>query len=262
MNKKRLILYLTLILFFLIGTYIEMSAWAPYRVGLRTIEVNSSKIPDSFDDVSIANLSDINGNADNLSKAKKHFDKMKPDFLIFSGKLFGEETTEELTSQLKELLTSMDAPLGKFALLSPEDQENTRALLVEAGFTIVSNTSFEVYNKTSESILFNFYDASVFENLTNSDSLYTLGFSYDANLFESAKADQMDLFVGAKTLGGGINLPLFGSVNYDGITKKSSTLDGIRVLVNQGIGTPEPQLRLLSSPELLIINLNSIDNES
>lgn len=257
-----MIVRLFIILVILLGIYFEMTAWAPFRVGVRNVEISSNEIPPSFDGVSIAVLSDINNNAGNLIKAKQKFDKMKPEFLIFTGDLFETAPTEEERAQIKELLSQFNAPQGKFAILSPNDIESTRALLVEAGFTIMSNTSIALHNGSQESIVTTFYDSTTPANFPKQEGKFTLGFAYDANTFTTISEDHLNLFVGGKTLGGGINFPFFGSLTHDGITKKQSLINGTQVLVSQGIGTPDPQLRLLSSPEILLITFNGIEDES
>lgn len=262
MNKKKMIVKLFIILVILLGVYFEMTAWAPFRVSARNVEIASNEIPPSFDGVSIAVLSDINGNTENLIKAKQKFEKMKPELLIFTGDLFQTTPSEEESAQMKELLSQFDAPQGKFAILSPNDVEATRALLVESGFTIMSNTSIALHNGTQESIIATFYDSNTPANFPKDEGKYTIGFGYDANTFTAISDDKIDLYVGGKTLGGGINLPIYGSLTHDGITKKQSLIDGTQVVVSQGIGTPDPQLRLLSSPELLVISFNGIQDES
>ena len=261
MNKKRWIVRLFVILLVVLGIYFEMSAWAPYRVQVRTVQLESQELPSSFDNVSMGVVSDIYGNTENLVKAKKHYDRMNPEFLIFTGNLFVETPEEEVLLRMRELLSQFKAPMGKFAILSPNDNETTRQLLVDAGFTIVSNKSFRLYNGTEESIMINFYDSLTPTNFTKDEGVYSIGFAYDANTFDLIKGDNLNTFVGSKTQGGGINLPFLGSISYDGITKKSQYMDATLVLVNQGIGTPEPQVRLLSNPELLILNFKVLSNE-
>lgn len=261
MNKKKWIVRLFITLLLVCALYLEMSAWAPFRVNLRSVQLESEVIPQSFDNASIAVISDIYGNTDNLIKARKHYEKLQPEFLVFTGNLYEEVPEEETLNQIKELLSSMEAPMGKFAILSPNDNETTRSILVESGFTVLSNSSIELHNGKEEYIRANFYDSVTPSNFAKQEGVYTLGFAYDANTFETVKVDTMDLFIGSKTLGGAINIPFIGSLSFEGITKKKQEIDGIQVLVNQGIGTHEPQIRLLSSPELLLINFKVKSNE-
>lgn len=249
-----MIVRLSIVLILLVALFFEMSEWAPNRVGVRNIHLASEAIPQSFDNVSIAVISDINSSTKNLKKAQKHYHNMQPDILIFTGDLFEETSTDELALEMSTLLKSMDAPLGKFAMLSPNDIESTRQLLVDAGFTIVTNNSFNIYNKTNEAIRFTFYDSTTPVPYPK-ETQYAIGFAYDANTFDIIKDDAIDVFVGGKTLGGGINLPFIGSLTQAGRTNKSSQQGPTRVLVSQGIGTPGDDYRLLSSPELLILSL-------
>lgn len=252
MNKKKMVIRLSLVLCLLIALYFEMSAWAPHRVGVRTVHLVSSEIPESFDNVSIAVISDINSAIENLTKAKKHYNNMNPDVLIFTGDLFETSVDDDLYQRMGEILKAMNAPLGKFAILSPNDIESSRQLLVDSGFTILSNSSFRLHNNSTEAIQVNFYDSNTPANASKTES-YAVGFAYDANTFETIKEDTLDVFVGGKTLAGAINLPFIGSLTQEGHTKGSSVHDGTRVIVSHGLGTPGQDLRLLSSPELLLL---------
>lgn len=253
-TKNRII---TLICFLAITTliYFEMKVWAPNRFSLHFETVTSSKIPASFDGVSIAVLSDINSDTDNFKKAVEAIEAYSPELILFAGNVIASDVQLENSDLLTELLSQLDAPLGKFAILSQDEPDTSRMLLQTTGFTILNNQLSSVYSSTKEKInLIGFND-----NISvKSDESYTFGLTYDPALLDSMTSLKLDTVVAGKTHVGHVNIPFIGSLLHDHKhSQRRSELNGYDLILTSGIGTRSPQVRLLSSPDVLIVQLKS-----
>lgn len=253
-NKNRIIL-LVLVLLLSTSVYFEMKLWAPHRLDLHFETVTSKKLPASFDGMSVAVISDINSDIENFETAIIKLEEYAPDLILFAGNVISE--SKEVTSQekLETLLKRVKAPLGKFAILSASEPDSSRMLLQTSGFTILNNQLTSVFSPSKEKINLIGFNSNI---TVKGDDSFTLGLTYDPQLVGEIKSLKMDAVVAGKTHLGQVNIPFIGSLLHDDVhATRRSTLNGYDLILTSGIGTREPEVRLFSHPDVLILNLKS-----
>ncbi|MBK2404066.1 metallophosphoesterase [Erysipelothrix rhusiopathiae] len=269
MSKKKLAVLLGLIAITSSLIYLEMTHFAPQRVKLRIEMVESTRIPASFNNLSIGFLSDVYSHDDNLDKALKELDSFKPDMIIFGGNLFKAAPSEKEQTEMIEKLSKLNAKLGKYAVLGENDirkaNEVTQAVLTKSGFKLISNTKIDVHNFTNESIQLVGIDANndinketEFPYPSTSEDIFNITIANNPDNVKEFDDTEVDLMLSGKTMGGYIRLPLIGSIteSSDYINKRQ-TVDETTLIISSGIGLKEPEMRLLSNPDVMIVILKS-----
>lgn len=269
MSKKRLAVLLAMIAIVSTLIYFEMTRFAPQRVKLRIETVESTRIPASFNNLSIGYLSDVYSHEENLDKALVELEAFKPDMIVFGGNLFKAAPSEKEQAAMVEKLSKLDAKLGKYAVLGENDirkaNEVTQTVLTQSGFKLISNTTIDVHNFSEESIQLVGIDANndinketEFPYPTTSEEIYNITVANNPDNVKEFGNTQVDLMLSGKTMGGYIRLPLIGSIteSSDYINKRQ-TVDETTLLISSGIGLKEPEMRLLSNPDVMIVILKS-----
>lgn len=269
MSKKRLAILLGMIAIVSTLIYFEMTRFAPQRVKLRIETVESTRIPASFNNLSIGYLSDVYSHEENLDKALVELETFKPDMIVFGGNLFKAAPSEKEQAAMVEKLSKLDAKLGKYAVLGENDirkaNEVTQTVLTQSGFKLISNTTIDVHNFSEESIQLVGIDANndinketEFPYPTTSEEIYNITVANNPDNVKEFGNTQVDLMLSGKTMGGYIRLPLIGSIteSSDYINKRQ-TVDETTLLISSGIGLKEPEMRLLSNPDVMIVILKS-----
>ena len=127
MVKKLLKIVSVLILLALIvaGVFFYSIYISVDRVNLSYQTISSSKIPEDMNDLKIAFISDIKYNEymnkERLTSMISKLNTTGADVVIFGGDMFSNPQTKAPDSQMSKDLTtilkSIDAPLGKFAVM-------------------------------------------------------------------------------------------------------------------------------------------------
>ena len=122
--------------------------------------IKNPNIPTTFDGIRLIQFGDtLLENEEDLSvfeKAVNEINRLNPDIVIFTGGLFQKGTiSSALSNEASKLLSNIQSPLAKVAVLGDDDLENEQAitdLLTNAGFRVLKNESLPLYNGSSESI--------------------------------------------------------------------------------------------------------------
>ncbi len=136
------------------------------QIDIRYETLSSDKIPDAMNDVKIAYFTDLEyGNFVDEQRLDMIIDKINyaaADVIIFGGDLFddpGSQLEEDDIKTIQEKLESLDAPLGKFAVLGERDcvnetvREQVSTLLEDADFEILDNRSLHIRNGSNSGIV-------------------------------------------------------------------------------------------------------------
>lgn len=248
------------------GLLLEMTQLSIKRLKIQTVIIQNENIPNSFNNAKIFVFSDVRGNVDQLEKVKNLVNKEKPSFIIFLGNLLGE--TDDHIDLIQKQLKEMDAPMGKYALLSSEDYKNNietiKETLKNAEFRIKTNEFFNVYHTTPEPIGFAMFDNSasvevspnqLVESFPNDSFL--LAFAHDPDIIDILSPSVHTLVAG-KTEHGKVRLPLLGSViDRDAHINKHEIIHDVSLRLTAGVGTSSPEIRLSTNPDVMIIQLKS-----
>lgn len=263
-KKRKKISFKTFFISILVLALIALIADASYlslrRLKVREVVIKDSKIPESFDKSKILIFSDIASNITQLKKVEKLVKQEGIELVVFLGNLTVDEDQDLIAQSLKD----MDAPLGKFAVLSPSDYQNemekTKELLSISGFRIQENTSIKVYNKKNDPIQFVFLnsyhiDKAETDRLNESihDSLLSISFTYNYK-----KGLNTPYIFASKYDSSKVNLPLISEFIYENeLIKPINSVDGQQIYLSNGISTFKENFRLFSSPDIIIVELES-----
>ena len=120
-NKKKLILSLAVVLLILLTgvlSYLNGKYVNPTDFQIKNITYNDSHLPESFDDVTVMFISDLEYgtffNKDRLDAFVDKINKVQADIVIFGGDMFDRDYSpvSQDISNLRTALKSIDAPLG------------------------------------------------------------------------------------------------------------------------------------------------------
>ena len=196
-NKKKLILSLAVVLLILLTgvlSYLNGKYVNPTDFQIKNITYNDSHLPESFDDVTVMFISDLEYgtffNKDRLDAFVDKINKVQADIVIFGGDMFDRDYSpvSQDISNLRTALKSIDAPLGKFAVLGDFDYTSeqraalVRKLLYDAEFEMLQDNTITLHNGTSEVIYlagFDYKDSSIdsslaYSNISNDSFVITV----------------------------------------------------------------------------------------
>lgn len=271
MKRKKRTVFVLLVLFAgSILAYYDITQWAPQRLKPRFETLESTLIPQDLNNTSIALLSDVNGDIALLERAAALTREFQPDVIIFAGNLLSAAADEPTQQQFIDALASIEAPLGKFAVLSKSDYEVNyemhKAILEASGFYVMTNTAIELHNRTETFINLVGIDGNVladeredlfFPSLPS--ETFTLSVVHDPDIINTLSSTSTQAVLSGKTLGGQFRLPFIGAILSDETyTEPRSNINGKTLIVSMGLGTDEPKLRMGTNPEIVLITLKSL----
>jgi len=278
MNKKKIVKRLAFILIIgllVFGIYQELTINSVKRVELDSQNRVFSNTPETFDNATIVFFSDIHYNKF-MNKERflpfiELISQLEPDILLFGGDLFDHPSVEfpsdDTIDELTQLLSSLDATLGKYAVLGNHDYESptTNSIVVSvlenSGFNVLVNETLKVYNQQNEYIYIAGIDSQLlgnpdidltFENHVK-DSL-TIALSHTPDIIDQLDATMIDWQLSGHSHGGQISLPLIGPLYKVPYAEKYPTshenINNIKLDVSNGIGTTRLDMRLFANPQI------------
>lgn len=165
--QKTLIIIITILTCIMMS--ISISLYRAMYVNPNNIHVNyqtlkNDKIPEDLNDVSIVYFTDLQyGKFQNEQRTKNLFKQiyeLSPDVVIFGGDLYdtNAEITDASNNLLIDLLSKIDAPLGKFAVMGEKDNiDENRINVVNTVYTlsqfeVLSDWNVRIGSQTGKSI--------------------------------------------------------------------------------------------------------------
>lgn len=279
-RKKTLIVLLSILA---VGVYLY---WGNTAVQTSHFTYSNEKIPESFDDYKVVQVSDLHNTSfdgDLISKIRNE----EPDIIVVTGDIIDRNRTDLGVAQdfLEQVIAlapvyfvsgNHEVASGKY----PELQE----ILDEVGVTNLDNDN-EVLTKGDEEInllgladpLTIFYEEIdeegseelvIKRNLTEvsedtSDTAFNLLLSHRAELMEIYADSDVDLALTGHAHGGQIRLPIIGGLfsPSQGFFPKYTTGEYLEnnttMIVSRGLGNSIFPLRVLNRPELVVITLEA-----
>lgn len=265
MNKSKLrqVIFLSLVFFLIVSVFLDMKYFSTKRHKTRVEIIDSEAIPDSFDNVSIGFFSDVLSNYENLDKTIESLNNQNIDIVLFGGNLLSEEVPTETKEDLIEKLKKINAPLGKYAVLGEEDLSNqSYEILEQAEFRHLTASGSKIYNFKDEHINLVGLDSEQLK-YESKDGVFEILLVNDAKTIDDIDENIFDLVLAGKYLGGQFKLPFFEPFGeHATYYKKRSNLDNKTIILSQGLGTYDLDMRLNTNPETIVIILRKINNES
>lgn len=254
------------------------------RINIDYGTLSSEKIPADMDGVSIAFFSDIHyGTFMDHERLQSMIEKIKnthPDILIFVGDIFDHPETsspdDETVQKMIATLRSLDAPLGKFAVLGEHDEVNedvkttVKQILYQSDFEVLENKSVRLRNGTNSSITLIGTDslingtvdiAAAFHNVNAEEYNILITHCPDLATSSDLPLTSIDLIVAGHSHGGQIYLPFIGPISpMDGAKTYyhgSYTINDTQLVITNGLGTTGMDMRLFAPPQLTFYRLYS-----
>lgn len=279
--QKRLILVVSILLVIVIS--LDLSLYTafyrnPDQLKVNYMTLSSSLIPESMDDVSICYFTDLQyGEYENTTRTKKVFQQIKalnPDILIFGGDLFDTDTqiTKETKKEITKYLNSIDAPLGKFAVLGEKDKSDpTRKNEVEdiyfsSQIEVLDNENVLLTNQTRKGVkLIGLTSSSHVTSATGgiSSQTYNILVTHkpDNLTSEDLAKKSIDYAFAGHSHSTQITYPIFGGY-YD--AKGASTINRSKsknlsfdYTISSGVGCTKVNARFNATPEVDYIILRN-----
>lgn len=204
--------------------------------------------------------------------------KLKPDLICFTGDLFHESVESHASSTIR-LLSLLEAPLGKWAVLGNHDYtagaKDVERVLSSGGFTLLRNRSVTLEHGGSQIRIAGLDDA--LEGSPNLDfaladegsrehdpAAFTLFLAHEPDLAEYAASYRVNLQLSGHSHGGQVRIPLVGPLILPDLARRYPEglyriADEMYLYTNRGIGVSSYPVRFLCRPELTVITLESTE---
>ncbi len=276
-----ILVVIALILYTLYGAFFS----APKRITVRNEVLSSDKIPSSMDGVKITFFSDMEYglfvDEERLNTLVTTINNTASDIVIFGGDLFEETVTpdETMTASISDALSSIEAPLGKFAVYGDNDRRDETMLtsvdtiLKNGNFEVLNNTSIALRNRSNGSISLVGIDNTIngtpdttaaYQNVSHSN--YVIAVSHVPSIVDELPSDLTDYCLAGHTHGGqvwwffnSLYAPV-GSEEY--LRGKETTSSGIVLDITNGTGTTSKDVRFLSDAEIVCYTLESTETQT
>ena len=256
---------------------------APNRITSRYIQIEDEKIPSALDQVSVVFLSDIEyGEGFTKEKGNELFGQIAaidPDILLIGGDLFAwdQPIDESLRNQMTQWISSIKAPLGKFAVYGEQDlvdsdhQISVNDIYAHAQVEILNNSSVLLSNHSADGIrlvgLAPDADPSA-AAASVGEGQYTLLLSHypDNMLTLEGSSLSADYALCGNSHGSQVRWPLIGDyATFPGskqINRSKRRKTGFPYLITSGVGCIDIQARINSPVEFVHITLLSDAKDS
>lgn len=265
-RKHRQVVFLSLVFFLLVALFVEVNYLSTKRHKTRLEFIQNDTIPDSFDDVMIGYHSDVLSNYENLEKSIESFESNNVDIVLFGGNLLYDSINEEDKEKLIKKLKQIDAPLGKYAVLGEEDaNRESYEILEEANFRLLTSSGSKIYNKSDEFIKIVGLDTDqISKSEDDNADIFKILMVNDAKYLEEFDNSSFNLFLAGKYLGGQFKIPFIGPINNEAkyYDKRYDIQNQKTIIISQGLGTYDKDMRFNTNPETVIIVLEKSSNES
>ena len=233
----------------------------------RQVILKSEKINEERSGLLIAYFSDLHYGTyidnDFLENVISKINDYKPNIIIFGGDLL-DNINEENKVYLTDVLKTLDAEYGKYAILGDQDKTNEddiSKILKDADFKIIDDTNITININNESSInivgIDNNFDEA-FHGINSNN--YTIVVGHYPDLFEDIIDYDFDYMLAGHSHGGQIYIPL---INYffrkQGCQKyyhgkyqeDNKTLD-----ITNGIGRTDNNARFLADAEIVLYRLD------
>lgn len=251
----------------------------PNWIQTTTVQLSYKRYPASFAGMRIVQFSDTHISRyyglSHLTRLVQLLQRQEPDILVFTGDLF-DSRQGEISDDVIPVLSQLQAPYGKFAVLGNHDlrmdAKRITEVLEKSGFQVLVNENRKI-SRGEESIRIVGVDEMFHGNPNLPLALqgvdqdeFALLLAHEPDFADFASKYAIDLQLSGHSHGGQIRIPFYGSVFTPDLGQKYSmglyNFDGteFHVYTNRGIGTTLLPIRFNCRPEItvFVLETNSI----
>lgn len=257
----------------LAGVY---SRWIePYWIDVTHVPITLAKLPPTFNQLRIVHISDLHigfhSKQELLLECVSQIQQLKPDVICFTGDLLDHSTA--YISDAVELLSKLQAPLGRYAVLGNHDAYGNRRVvtkgLQDAGFQVLHN-EHTVIKKGNDRL----YLAGVDDPWTGQPDIHkalldipedacTILLAHEPDFADEYSQLRVDLQLSGHSHGGQVRIPFigalytppYGSKYTNGLYRVANSQ--LQVYTTRGIGMTRLPVRFNCRPELTVITLKA-----
>ncbi len=260
----------------LIGIYLYARYIEHNKLIMKEYKVSSNILPENFSGIKIIHISDLYfGNTTNIKNIDNLVEKvnvMKPDLIIFTGNLYGNNIKKE--DELIKSLSKLESKLGKYAVKGKNDYfEKYHSFMESIGFVVLENNYELIYKDTVTPIFLCGLASSLQEEVNLStcidyfkdkeDNLFQIYIVHESdNIKKIIDNTNANLILAGNSLGGSIKVPLYGPLFKPLGSKKYMdeyyNYKEREAFISTGIGTDKYPYRFLNKPSFNLYRLKSL----
>lgn len=246
-------------------------------------EIQLARLPESFDGFTIAQLSDFHYDHFTVAPIRKAVEivgHLRPDLIVLTGDFITAPTFENqftVTRALRsappcaEILSALEAPMGRFAVLGNHDGEananEVARALSERRIPVLRNRSVPLERNGGRVWLVGVDDVlrgepdlgAAIKNVPAAEAKILL--VHEPDFADEASLQPVDLQLSGHSHGGQIWFPGIGAPWLPPLARKyprgTHQVGGLTLYTNIGIGTIHAPVRINCPPEITLITLRS-----
>ncbi len=281
-KKIRKFLLVVLVIAILIWSlpYYARFSISPDRLVVQEISLPCDQNTETMNGLKIVFFSDTHigqyFDAAMLEKVAQRINDLTPDMVIFGGDLF--ESYQDYQGHNEEIiavLSNIQAKYGKYAVFGNHDQGGGAYRIYEdmmeaGGVRVLVNEAFVPEGLPCNIIglddfLLGSGDISLVPDLVRQDC-FNLLLCHEPDVVDGLSENDIGLVLAGHTHGGQIRLPFWGALSLPPLGEKYVTglysKEGMPpLLVTQGVGVTKVPLRILTPPEIVLIQLEGEKTE-
>lgn len=254
------------------GTYSRFLE--PHWVELKHITIKINELPQRFEGMTIAQLSDIHHcqyvPREFVRRCVRKVNALFPDIIVLTGDYVYDPSYRASTFlfPVADELAELKAKEGVFAVLGNHDnKDRTSRALSKSGIHVLINDHIALYRKKDYIFIAGVDDLwrgkmDLERTLKGTDDKPKILLVHNPDAIEMIKATDVDFVMAGHTHGGQVSLPLYGPpVIYSkfgaryaaGLFREGRTM----MYVNKGIGISSFPVRFCARPEITLFTLRN-----
>ena len=269
--KSTLLIIIFFTIFYSYTTYIST-----IKIGVREYRIINRKIPNSLSGLKIIQLSDLHFGStmfnENVKEIKKMTNIRKPDIVVFTGDLIKKDykLSSKEQEKLIKYLKSINASLGKYAILGDQDNELVATIFNQSDFTILRNEYELIYKHNNDAILLIGLTTknqdidkaySYFKEENHNSNIYTITLVHKPDTADEILIHPTDLILAGPSHNGNIRIPFinYPLYKYEGAKKYNQDyykINNTKLYISSGLGTTNG-FRLFCRPSINFYRLST-----
>ncbi|SHM88798.1 metallophosphoesterase [Gracilibacillus kekensis] len=261
------------------GTYYYARELEPNMLDIHTVNIESPKITNTFENYKILQFSDthlgFNYTLQQLEDLVSKINQQNPDIVVFTGDLIDNPRTYKVTQKLVTILDQIQTKDGKYWIYGNHDHggygtDILRDIFNQGGFELLQNRHRQI-NKNGDIINILGVDdvllgkPDIKQALQEVDQNFlTILLAHEPDFADVVKNYPVDIQLSGHSHGGQVQLPFIGYIYTPHLAEKyvegfySVGSFPLQLYVSRGIGTTRLPYRFFCKPEITVYHLKQI----